>query len=388
MPARGQFTLFHVRGIRIGVDWSWFLVLFLIIFWLSGFYREVLGADEGEVGPYALAVASAFAFFGSILLHELGHALVARRNGIGTSEIALWLFGGVARLDRDSSTPGVEFRVAAAGPAVTVLIAAACVGVGVGFEGSAFWDAMLVRDDADTSGLLALIAWLASINMLILAFNLIPAYPLDGGRIARAIAWRVTGDRSRATRFAALVGSGFAWTFIAIGILLILSSSDLFITGLWLALVGWILGGAARGALVQSEVSRRLGNLTVADLMDAEPVAINEDTPIQQALDEFFLRYRWPWFPVVDAAQRFVGILKLGAAEAVPEDRRDYARVSEAVDTDGTSTMQIGADQPVEALLGSEQLRALGALPAVDSSGRLRGIVTIDALARALRSSG
>jgi Zn-dependent protease len=384
MPTGGQFTLFHVRGIRIGAHWSWFLVLFLVIFWLSGFYREILDADDAALEPYLLAVASAFGFFASILLHELGHAFTARRNGIGTSEIALWLFGGIARLQRDSESAGVEFRVAAAGPAVTALIAAACIGGGLALEGSAFWDAMLVRENADTGGIAALIAWIGSINLLIGAFNLIPAYPLDGGRIARAVAWKVTGNRTRATRFAALVGSGFSWTFIAIGILLFFAGDE--VGGIWLALIGWILGGSARGALVQSEVSRRLGDLTVADLMDAEPVAISEDTPIQQAIDEFFLRYRWPWFPVVDAAQRFVGILKLGAAEAVPEDRRDHARVAEAVDTAGAGSMQVGAEEPVAALLASEQLRALGALPAVDSSGRLRGVVTIEALARALRT--
>ena len=388
MPARGQFTLFHVRGIRIGVDWSWFLVLFLIIYWLSGFYREVLGAGESDLGPYGLAVASAFLFFASIVLHELGHALVAMRNGIAISEIALWLFGGVARLSRDSDSAGVEFRIAAAGPAVTALIAAICVGVGLGLEGSAFWDAMLVSEDADIPGGIALIAWLASVNMLIGVFNLIPAYPLDGGRIARAIAWRLTGDRTRATRFAALVGSGFSWIFIAVGVLGALTGWMSLIGGIWLALIGWILGGAARGALVQSEVSRRLGNLKVSDVMDADPVAIAEDTSIQQALDEFFLRYRWPWFPVVDAAQRFIGIVKLGAAEAVAVERREHARVGEAVDTADAGEQQIGFDQPVEALLGSEPLRALGALPAVDSAGRLRGVITLEAIARALRTNG
>ena len=386
MPARAHFTLFHVRGIRIGVDWSWFLVLFLIIWMLSGFYRELLGADDADLGPYGLAVISAFAFFGSILLHELGHAFVAMRNGIGITEIALWLFGGVARLSRDSDSAGVEFRIAAAGPLVTLLIAGGCIGAGLALEGSAFWDAMVGQEDAAIGSATALLAWLGSINLLILAFNLIPAYPLDGGRIARSIAWKITGNRSSATRFAALVGSGFAWAFIGLGVVMMLSVD--FISGLWLALIGWILGGAARGALVQSEVGRRLADLKVSDVMDDEPVAIDADTPVQQALDEFFLRYRWPWFPVVDAAQRFIGIVKVGAAEAVPEERRGYAKVSEAVDLDGAAASQIGFEQPVEALLSSEQLRALGALPAVDSTGRLRGIVTLEAIARALRGSG
>src|SRR5918996_3580311 len=130
MPARAALTLFHVRGIRIGVDYSWFLVLFLVIIWLSGFYESVAG-DGSE--PYVLAVVSALAFFGSILLHELGHAVVAMRNGIGISDITLWLFGGVARMNRDTDSPGTEFKVAIAGPAVTLAIALACAAVGIGF---------------------------------------------------------------------------------------------------------------------------------------------------------------------------------------------------------------------------------------------------------------
>src|SRR4051812_32661689 len=117
MLGGGSITLFHVRGIRIGVDWSWFIVLFLVIVWLSGFYGDVLGEPKGALGPYALAVASAIGFFGSILLHELGHAMVALRNGIGISSIQLWIFGGVARMDREADSPGTELKVALAGPA-------------------------------------------------------------------------------------------------------------------------------------------------------------------------------------------------------------------------------------------------------------------------------
>ena len=210
MPARGAVTLFRIRGIRIGIDYSWFFVLFLIIFWLSSFYRSILHAPDNAIGPYALAVASALAFFASILLHELGHAFVALRRGIGISDITLWMFGGVARMTRDSDSPGTEFKIAIAGPVVTLLIAILCVAVGIlSAGGHDFWEAMRVRDQAHTSGILALVAWLASINLLILGFNLIPAFPLDGGRVARAIVWKVTGDRNRATRGAARLGQGF-----------------------------------------------------------------------------------------------------------------------------------------------------------------------------------
>ena len=129
MGLRGGLTLFHIRGIRIAVDWSWFIVLFLAIFFLSQFYRDLLGQTTSDVEPYLLALVSALLFFASILLHELGHAFVAIRNGIGINHITLWMFGGVASLQRDTTSAGVEFRVAIAGPAVTLVIAAVCVGV-------------------------------------------------------------------------------------------------------------------------------------------------------------------------------------------------------------------------------------------------------------------
>src|SRR6266545_6533284 len=135
MPA-GGVTLFRIRGIRIAVDYSWFVVLFLIIIFLSSSYRDELGVEQGSSEPYLLAVASALLFFGSILLHELGHAFVARRHGIGVSGITLWMFGGFARLERDSDTPGTEFKIAIAGPLVTAAIVVACAVAGLLLAGS------------------------------------------------------------------------------------------------------------------------------------------------------------------------------------------------------------------------------------------------------------
>jgi Zn-dependent protease len=384
MPARSAITLFRFRGIRVGVDYSWFFVLFLVIFSLSGFYRDILGADEAAIGPYLFAVASALAFFGSILLHEMGHAVVALREGVGISEITLWLFGGVARMSRDTSSPGAEFRIAVAGPVVTLLIAVACVGAGAAIGGGDFWDAMRF-EDVGISGVLALIAWLATINVFVLGFNLIPAFPLDGGRIARAIAWRITGDRARATRFAATLGQGFSYVFIAVGVVLVVNGDA--ISGIWLAFVGFILGSAARGAVAQTDLSGRIAGITVADVMDSEPVAIPEDASVERALDEFFLRYRWPWFPVVDAAQRFTGLLQRGAADAVPEGRRETAVVAEFLTADNDGALRVGLDAPIESLLGNETLRRLGGLAAVDADGTLRGVITAEQVGRALREA-
>ena len=384
MAARGNYTLFTIRGIPIGVDWSWFLILFLVIWLLSGYYGELLGS-VGGFEPYALAVASALLFFGSILLHELGHALVALRNGIGISHITLWMFGGIAGLERDSQSAGVEFRIAAAGPAVTAAIAALCFGVGSAIDGSAFVDGATFDEGAQISGIVALIAWLANVNFAILVFNLLPAFPLDGGRIARAIAWRVTGDRERATGFAARLGQGFAILFVAAGILLMFSG--FFVFGLWLAVIGWMLGQSARATVVRNELNRRIGDISVADVMDAEPVAIPSDTSIEKALEEYFLRYQWPWFPVVDAGRRFVGLLKRGSADAVPEVSRASRHVTDLLDPATAGEQRVRDDAPLESLLGNVELRRLGALAAIDAEGRLSGVITVEQVGRALRDA-
>ncbi len=382
MPT-GGINLFRVRGIQISVGWSWFLILFLIIFTLSGFYRDVLDAEDDAVGPYGLAVASALLFFASILLHELGHAFEAARHGIGTEGITLWLFGGVARLERDSDTPGTEFKVAIAGPVVTAAIIVACVGVGVLLSGAdGFRDAVVLDNDADISGGAALIAWLSTINLLILGFNLIPAFPLDGGRVARAIAWRVTGDKTRGTRFAATLGRGFAYLLMGLGLFLIFAG-DL-VTGVWMIFVGFIINGSARGAVAQTEVTGRIEGLSVGDVMDRQPVAIPERTTVEQALDEFFLRYRYPWFPVIDGDSRFVGLIDRGAAEKVEATERGATTVASLLAHDSGS-MTIRDDAPLETVLGNQALRRLGALMAVDGDGRLSGVVTVDQVGRALQ---
>jgi Zn-dependent protease len=381
MPARNQLTLLRISGIRIGVDYSWFVVLFLVIWYLSDVYRDVLGASQSDSVPYLLAVVTALAFFASIVLHELGHALVAVRRGIPITEITLWLFGGVARMGADADSPGTEFKVAAAGPAVTLVITLVCAGAVAALSGAnGLWDTINAKN-SDISPAVAGLAWLAWINAFVFVLNLIPAFPLDGGRIVRAIAWRITGDRNRATRFAAVLGRGFAYAFIGLGLLIALAGQAF--NGIWIALIGFFLGQSARGYAVQSEVSSRIEGIRVADVMDSEPVAIPEDASVERALDEYFLRYRWPWFPVVDSADRFQGLLVREVADSAPET----SRVSDVFETDSTGTLQIRDDAPLESLLGNDALRRLGGLAAVDADGRLRGVITADQVGRALRDA-
>ena len=381
MPA-GAITLFHVRGIRIGADYSWFVVLFLIILLLSGSYRDALDASDGSTAPYALAVASALLFFGSILLHELGHAAVAIRHGIGIRGITLWMFGGIAQLERDSDSPGTEFKIAVAGPVVTAVIVLACAGAGVLLIGpDEFGDAIVTDEKAPAVA--ALLAWLGTINLAVLLFNLLPAYPMDGGRITRAIAWKLSGDRGRGTRFAATLGRGFAYLMIALGIAVALAGDPL--NGIWLAVIGFILNGAARSAIAQTDITDRLEGVSVGDVMDREPVAIPERLSVEQALDEFFLRYGWPWFPVIDGSARFIGLLDRGTAEGVGPVERASTTVGEILARDEGS-LTVRDDAPLEAVLGNEGLRRLGALMAIDGEGRLSGVITANDVGRAMRN--
>jgi len=386
MLGGGSITLFHVRGIRIAVDWSWFFVLFLVIFWLSSFYGRVLGESSSSSAAFGLAVLSAVGFFGSIVLHELGHAFAARRNGIGISSIQLWIFGGMARMDRESDSPSTEFKVAAAGPLVTFAIVVVLTATGLAVVGpEEFRRSALVESDAGVSGFWAMIAWLASINLLVLIFNLLPAFPMDGGKIVRAIAWWRTGDRNSATRFAANLGRAFAYLFIGGGLLLVFSG-DAF-AGIWLAMIGIVINGSARAAAMQTALTGKISSLSVADVMDREPVAIPGELSVEQALDEYFLRYRWPWFPVVDAAHRFLGLVVRDKADDVPETSRSTALVADLLERDD-GTFQVRDDAPLDSLLANRALRRFGAVMAVDVDGRLSGVITAEQVGRALRDAG
>jgi len=378
-----SIQLGRVFGIRIGVDLSWFIVLFLIIWQLSDYYGDVAPASNA----FVLAVISALLFFLSILLHELGHAWVAIRNGIPIIGIDLWMFGGVAKLGKETDSPGVEFRVAAAGPLVTVAIAALCFALGAAVSGTS--DALHSSQfDENVSGAtIAVLGYLTSINVLLLAFNLIPAFPLDGGRIARAIAWKLTGDRNKATRFAAWLGRLGGYLMIGVGAYLWLVE-DLVGTGIWLAFIGFFLASAARSAELQAAFAGRIEHIRVADVMDAEPVAIHQDAPIAEAEHSFFLRYGWPWFPVVDSSGRLVGVVSREAVDSVPGDERTRRAVGSVMARDdGSSGLRVRLDEPLETLLGQEGLTRLGAMMAVDGEGVLRGVVTVDAVRRALQAA-
>jgi Zn-dependent protease len=370
-----SYKLVDLFGIRVGVDASWFVVLFVVIYLLSGSFQDVLDSSDGVA--YATAVASALLFFASIVVHELGHALAARSRGIETSRIDLWFFGGLARLSRDSRTPGEEFWIAIAGPLMTLVVVIVCFVAGAAVAGTSD----LLRA-ADLSGnhvspALLLLSWVGTMNVVLLIFNLVPAFPLDGGRIARAAVWKLTGDRTRATRASARLGQLFAYGLIAIGIALLVSGA---FSGLYLIVLGFLFGSSARAAIVQSAVAERLEGVRVADVMDPDPVCVPADLPLDRAQSEYFDRYGWSWFPVVDTDGRLAGLLRAEAAQ-----NGSTATSGTAMEPPGP--WRVRDDGSLEELLASEPLRRLGGLVAVDADGRPRGVVTLGRVRRALAAA-
>jgi len=372
----GSIQLARVFGIRVGVSPSWFFILFLMIYSLSGYFDSVLSGSRNTA--YAVAVVGAVLFFASIVLHELGHAIVARRNGIGISGIDLWFFGGIAKMERDAESPGEDFRVAAAGPLVTLLIAGVSLaGAALLSETGDFFDIVTFADNQVSPGV-ALLGWLFVINAVLFVFNLIPAFPLDGGRIARAVAWKVTGDRNRATRMSGRIGQLFGYGLIGLGIWVGFNGDT--VDGIWFALLGVFLGQAARGAVVSSEVSERIEGVTVADLMDINPFTLSKDTPALEA-QESLTQHGVAFAPIVDEARRYLGCVRAERVDGAVQAGQPVLPVGELADEDDAS---LPPDAPLGALLGAPALAGMGAIAVVEPGGRLAGVVTMARVRQAI----
>ncbi len=383
MFRRRSIKLFDAFGIRVGVDGTWFLMLFLMIFLLSGAFRTTL--QSSDTIAYVTTVATVLLFFGSLILHELGHALAARTQGIEVKRIELFLFGGLTQMSREARTPGEEFKVAAAGPLATFGFVLVCLAVDLAIVGPhRLVHAALLEGNLRITPVLLSLSWLLVINVLILVFNLVPAFPLDGGRIARAIVWRRTGDKVRGTRTAAKLGEAFAVLLAGAGIWLMLTTGGL--GGIWLLALSFLLGQSARGALLQTRVSERIETVRVADIMDRQPVAIPSLTPVTQALDEFFRRYAAVWLPVVDDQGHFVGIARRERVEATGNGDEAWLTVGAVLESDPASSLRVDENGPLTELLSLESLSRLGAVMAVDREGVLRGVVTLEQVRRALQS--
>jgi Zn-dependent protease len=387
-----SIKLMSVAGIRIGVDGTWFLMLFVLIFLLSGSFKDALHSS-GDVA-YLATVATVLLFFASLILHELGHAFAARRAGITVQRIELFLFGGTTYMDRDTQTPGEEFKIAVAGPLGTLLFVLICLGVDLALVGpGGLIHAIRLDGKAPITPVLLVLSWLLPINVLILIFNLVPAYPLDGGRIARAIIWRLTGDKLRGTRAASHLGEGFAFLLGAFGVFVALDPNltrnwlgDSTFAGIWLVILAFMIWQSARLALSGTAAASRVQGVRVADIMDHEPVVVRGTATVEQALHEAFLRYQIDWLPVVDGDRRFIGIARRERAQETVDAGQPDATVGSILEPDEVAKLQIAEDRPLTDVLMLEALGRLGAVVAIDDRNLLSGVVTIDQVRRVLQT--
>ncbi len=383
---RRNFQLARIFGIRIGVGLGWFFIFGVILIYFAGtltpYFHEAIGGSDTTA--YLVTVAIVLTFFASVIAHELGHALVARRNGVPVVGIELWALGGVTRTG-PMPRPGVEFRVAAAGPLVTSAVALISIALGAAAASSHHFFAVAVGSGGvSTTPVVMWLSWVATLNVLVLILNLLPAFPLDGAQLVHALLWWRTDDRNRATRVVGRLGQGFGVLIGAAGLALLAAVHD--ISGVWLAFIGLFVYQSATGAVLQGTVNQRIQRLKVADVMDPAPVTIPADTGLLDAQEHFFLRYRWPWFAVVDPARHFLGVVRSDRVDAEIAAGRPALPVSDVLEDD--LPIHIQPDQPLESLLRSEGLGRLGAMVAVDGDGVLQGVVTVAQIRQALRPAG
>jgi Zn-dependent protease/CBS domain-containing protein len=360
----GNIRLGRFGGVEVRVNWSWLVILALIVWSLTDgvFPSQNPGLSRGV--HLAMAIVAALLFFASLLLHELGHSWQARREGVEIDGITLWLFGGVSQFKTRFPSAGAEFRIAVAGPLVSLIL-------GVVF--------VLIALAGLPSAVDGVAAWLGYINLALLVFNLIPALPLDGGRVLRAALWQIRGDLGWATRIGTDIGRGFAYLFIALGIAMFIFQGSF--SGAWLAFIGWFLLQAATAEARYIATEAALDGLRVRDLMVRNPVTVQGDLTVAQFMDEVARSHRFTTYPVVDA-ERPIGLLAFRSVAAVPRSEWGTRRVRDAM---------IPLDQVP---LLSEDETAVDALAALSSptsnrglvveNGHLAGLLSITDLARTL----
>jgi Zn-dependent protease/predicted transcriptional regulator len=357
----------RVAGIEVRVDTSWAVIALLITY---SMYRRIdfLYPELSGAGAVGLAVLSAVLFFGSVLVHELAHALVSQARGIRVQDITLFLFGGATRARVESRGPGDEFLIALVGP-LTSGILAGLFGIIAGLGGD-----VLSRPLAGTLG------YLAWVNLVLAVFNLVPGFPLDGGRLLRSAIWKATGSLSRATRIASVSGQAVGWLLVAGGVAFLLAG-DL-AGGIWVAFIGWFLVQAARSSYQELQLRNLLRGVEAEDVMAGSLLRIPPDLTLQQAVDGYFMRYDHSAFPV-DEHGRTIGLLTLRGVRRVPSQEWSTRRVREhmvPLDDQVLVAPHARMDDVLGKLEDGEANRVL-----VVQDGEVVGIITPSDLTRWLR---
>ena len=365
---RDSFSLGRISGIRVGVNWSVLVIVALLAYGLAvGEFPAA--APRHPVAEYvAAAVVTAVAYMGSLLAHELAHSLVARRNGLQVEGITLWLLGGVSQLRGEVKDPGAEVRVAGVGPLVSLLLGGAFLLV-----------AWLVHAAGVRGVVVVALAWLGGINVLLAVFNVIPAAPLDGGRLLRAVLWRITGDRLKAAVWSARSGQVFGWALVVVAASLVLVRRDY--SWLWFALLGWFLISAATSESQQAVIQSRLRTVPVRQIMTPDPVTVPASVTVAQFQADYLPRHRHSAFPVV-ADGRTVGLVTTHRINQVPTGERGQTTLGD-VACPLSEVAQAAPDEPVADVLprlnACSESRAL-----VFTDGHLTGIVSPTDISRAL----
>jgi Zn-dependent protease/CBS domain-containing protein len=366
-----SIRLGRVAGIPIGANWSVIVIAVLITWVLADGVLPEMASGQSPAAYIGVGIAAAVLFFASLLGHELAHSLVARRYGVTVRAITLWMFGGVSELETETSAPREELRMAVAGPATSF-------GLAVMFSAFAVCTTALSLSDLIVGALW----WLALINAGLGLFNLLPAYPMDGGRVLRAILWARSGDRVQATQASARTGHWFAYGIIGCGVLLAVSGG--LVSGIWLMFIGWYLEGASR---IEGQAAVRdniLEQLRAGGLMSAPPVTVPADITVQQLVDDYVLARHHSSFPVIDHTGELIGLVGLDQVRRIPEAARRLTDVR-AITQPLATVPAVSPDDT-----GAGVLRRLGAERAsralvIDNRHRLVGIISNADLARAIQ---
>jgi Zn-dependent protease/CBS domain-containing protein len=316
---------------------------------------------------------SAFVYLASLLAHELAHSIVAMRRGVRVEGITLWLFGGVSRFSSESSSPGAQALITFVGPLTSLVL------------GLVFLLLSVVVGGGGQAGLVpATLSWLGYINILLGLFNLLPAFPLDGGRLLHSLIWLRTGNRLRATSIAARLGRGFAFLFIAYGLITFFASGSV-VGGVWAVFLGWFLLSAARAEEAGGLIRQALSGISVAEVMTPNPVQAPDDTTVEDALHSYILASRHSTFPTHDASGRLSGLLTLAALKNVAPNARTTTLIKQIMcPLDRVATA--GPSDPATNLLNDSAGCSEGRTLVVDN-GRLVGIISPSDINRLLQKS-
>jgi Zn-dependent protease/predicted transcriptional regulator len=321
--ARSGFRVFRIFGIDIRLDWSWLLILLLVVWNLSTTFSSV-HPDWGAGLVWGTAIVAALLFFGSVLAHEMAHSLVAKARGIPVQSITLFLFGGVSNIQREPSSPGAEFVMAVLGPITSLVIGGVLLLVAVAGSGVQFTPSDTTQVLRQMSPLLTMVVWLGSINVILGIFNLIPGFPLDGGRVLRSILWAATDNLQRATRWAAWVGQAIAWLMIFAGVAMIFGVQipffgTGFISGLWLAFIGWFLNSASSQSYQQLVIHDVLEGVPVSRMMRINPPICSSRCTVDRLVHDHIMGTDDQAFPILEEG-RLVGLVTLEDVRKVGHD--------------------------------------------------------------------